>query len=150
MYVFNDNGWFIGQEIFVLFQVYVYSGFCYQVIDIKSILVYQVMKICFCGDYDDLICLCIQFNEVLEECVYFCFFVVDCLEVLLLGCNKGLVLVVLSNYLGFLLVDCMVFGDVMNDWEMFGSVGWGFIMGNVMLQFIVVLLYFLVIGYCGN
>lgn len=113
-------------------------------------LVQYVIKICFCGDYDDLCCLWIQLNEMLGDCVFFCFLVMDCLEVLLVGCNKGVVLVVFSQYLGFILQECMVFGDVMNDCEMLGSVGWGFIMGNVMLQLKVELLYLLVIGDCWN
>ncbi|VEA36202.1 HMP-PP phosphatase [Salmonella enterica subsp. enterica] len=36
MHVFNDNGWFTGQEIPALLQAHVYSGFRYQVIDIKK------------------------------------------------------------------------------------------------------------------
>lgn len=95
MYIFNDDGWFIGKEIFVLLQVFVYSGFCYQIIDVKKMLFGSVIKICFCGDYDDFICLQIQLYEVLGECVYLCFFVMDCFEVLLVGCNKGVVLMVL-------------------------------------------------------
>ncbi|EHP7389812.1 HAD-IIB family hydrolase, partial [Salmonella enterica] len=67
MHVFNDNGWFTGQEIPALLQAHVYSGFRYQVIDIKSIPAHQVTKICFCGDHDDLIRLRIQLNEALEE-----------------------------------------------------------------------------------
>lgn len=47
MHVFNDNGWFTGQEMPALLQAHVYSGFRYQVIDIKSIPAHQVTKICF-------------------------------------------------------------------------------------------------------
>ena len=50
------------------------------------------------------------------------------------GCNKGAALAVLSQHLGFTLQDCMAFGDAMNDREMLGSVGRGFIMGNAMPQ----------------
>ncbi|ECJ5218687.1 HMP-PP phosphatase [Salmonella enterica subsp. enterica] len=82
MHVFNDNGWFTGQEIPALLQAHVYSGFRYQVIDIKSIPAHQVTKICFCGDHDDLIRLRIQLNEALEERAHLCFSAVDCLEVL--------------------------------------------------------------------
>ncbi len=58
----------------------------------------------------------------------------DCLEVLPVGCNKGAALAVLSQHLGFTLQECMAFGDAMNDREMLGSVGRGFIMGNAMPQ----------------
>ncbi|MCQ4010693.1 hypothetical protein FK521_29820, partial [Klebsiella pneumoniae] len=50
------------------------------------------------------------------------------------GCNKGAALAVLSQHLGFTLQECMAFGDAMNDREMLGSVGRGFIMGNAMPQ----------------
>ncbi|EBU8520676.1 HMP-PP phosphatase [Salmonella enterica subsp. enterica serovar Dublin] len=123
MYVFNDNGWFTGQEIPALLQAHVYSGFRYQVIDIKSIPAHQVTKICFCGDHDDLIRLRIQLNEALA---------------------------VLSNHLGLSLADCMAFGDAMNDREMLGSVGRGLIMGNAMPQLIAALPHLSVIGHCGN
>ncbi|MDI8795815.1 HMP-PP phosphatase, partial [Salmonella enterica subsp. enterica serovar Montevideo] len=150
MHVFNDNGWFTGQEIPALLQAHVYSGFRYQVIDIKSIPAHQVTKICFCGDHDDLIRLRIQLNEALEERAHLCFSAVDCLEVLPLGCNKGSALAVLSNHLGLSLADCMAFGDAMNDREMLGSVGRGLIMGNAMPQLIAALPHLSVIGHCGN
>ncbi|ELU3715365.1 SmdB family multidrug efflux ABC transporter permease/ATP-binding protein [Salmonella enterica] len=150
MHVFNDNGWFTGQEIPALLQAHVYSGFRYQVIDIKSIPAHQVTKICFCGDHDDLIRLRIQLNETLEERAHLCFSAVDCLEVLPLGCNKGSALAVLSNHLGLSLADCMAFGDAMNDREMLGSVGRGLIMGNAMPQLIAALPHLSVIGHCGN
>ncbi|ECQ2835098.1 HMP-PP phosphatase [Salmonella enterica] len=153
MHVFNDNGWFTGQEIPALLQAHVYSGFRYQVIDIKSIPAHQVTKICFCGDHDDLIRLRIQLNEALEERAHLCFSAVDCLEVLPLGCNKGSALAVLSNHLGLSLADCMAFGDAMNDremLEMLGSVGRGLIMGNAMPQLIAALPHLSVIGHCGN
>ena len=49
-------------------------------------------------------------------------------------CNKGAALTVLTQHLGLSLRDCMAFGDAMNDREMLGSVGSGFIMGNAMPQ----------------
>ncbi len=46
MHVFNDNGWFTGGDPRAT-RAHVYSGFRYQVIDIKSIPAHQVTKICF-------------------------------------------------------------------------------------------------------
>ncbi len=66
MHVFNDNGWFTGERS-PRYRAHVYSGFRYQVIDIKSIPAHQVTKICFCGDHDDLIRLRIQLNEALKN-----------------------------------------------------------------------------------
>ena len=78
------------------------------------------------------------------------FFPTDCLEVLPVGCNKGAALTVLTQHLGLSLRDCMAFGDAMNDREMLGSVGSGFIMGNAMPQLRAELPHLPVIGHCRN
>ncbi len=36
MHIFNDDGWFTGQEMPSLLQAFVYSGFRYQIIDVKK------------------------------------------------------------------------------------------------------------------
>lgn len=130
MHIFNDDGWFTGKEIPALLQAFVYSGFRYQIIDVKKMPLGSVTKICFCGDHDDLTRLQIQLYEALGERAHLCFSATDCLEVLPVGCNKGAALTVLTQHLGLSLRDCMAFGDAMNDREMLGSVGSGFIMGN--------------------
>lgn len=134
MHIFNDDGWFTGKEIPALLQAFVYSGFRYQIIDVKKMPLGSVTKICFCGDHDDLTRLQIQLYEALGERAHLCFSATDCLEVLPVGCNKGAALTVLTQHLGLSLRDCMAFGDAMNDREMLGSVGSGFIMGNAMPQ----------------
>ena len=107
-------------------------------------------KVCFCGDHDDLTRLKIQLEEVLGARAHLCFSAVDCLEVLPVGCNKGSALEVLSGHLGLSMVECMAFGDAMNDREMLGSVGHGLIMGNAMPQLIAELPHLPVIGHCRN
>lgn len=134
MHIFNDDGWFTGKEIPALLQAFVYSGFRYQIIDVKKMPLGSVTKICFCGDHDDLTRLQIQLYEALGERAHLCFSATDCLEVLPVGCNKGAALTVLTQHLGLSLRDCMAFGDAMNDREMLVSVGSGFIMGNAMPQ----------------
>ena len=121
MHIFNDDGWFTGQEMPSLLQAFVYSGFRYQIIDVKKMPLDRVTKICFCGDHDDLTRLQIQLNEALGDRAHLCFSAINCLEVLPVGCNKGAALAVLADHLGFSLRDCMVFGDAMNDREMLGS-----------------------------
>ncbi|MGU0171193.1 HAD-IIB family hydrolase [Escherichia coli] len=70
----------------------------------------------------------IQLYEALGERAHLSFSATDRLEVLPVGCNKGAALTVLTQHLGLSLRDCMAFGDAMNDREMLGSVGSGFIM----------------------
>ncbi len=110
----------------------------------------RVTKICFCGGHDDLTRLQIQLYEALGERAHLCFSATDCLEVLPVGCNKGAALTVLTQHLGLSLRDCMAFGDAMNDCEMLGSVGSGFIMGNAMPQLRAELPHLPVIGHCRN
>lgn len=54
IHVFNDRGWFTGSDIPELLHAHVYSGFKYQLIDLRRIPAHAVTKICFCGDHDDL------------------------------------------------------------------------------------------------
>ncbi len=150
MHVFNDGGWFTGQARPELLQAHVFSGFHYQLCDLKRMSAQHVTKICFCGDHDDLRRLRIQLNETLGDRAFLCFSAMDCLEVLPVGCNKGAALAVLSQHLGFTLQECMAFGDAMNDREMLGSVGRGFIMGNAMPQLKAELPHLPVIGDCRN
>ena len=150
VHVFNDEGWFTGREIPALLHAHVYSGFKYQLIDLRRIPAHKVTKICFCGDHDDLCRLRIQLNEALGDRAHLTFSAVDCLEVLPVGCNKGSALAVLSDRLGLTMQDCMAFGDAMNDHEMLSSVGRGLIMGNAMPQLIAALPHLPVIGHCRN
>lgn len=150
MHVFNDNGWFTGQDIPAILQAHVYSGFRYQIVDIKRLPADQVTKVCFCGDHDDLSRLKTQLHETLGPRAHQCFSAVDCLEVLPVDCNKGSALTVLSQHLGLTMAECMAFGDAMNDREMLGSVGHGLIMGNAMPQLIAELPHLPVIGHCRN
>lgn len=150
MHVFNDSGWITGKEMPELLQAHVFSGFHYQLRDLRTIPAYEVTKICFCGDHDDLCRLRIQLNDMLGERAHLCFSAVDCLEILPVGCNKGSALGVLSGHLGMTLGDCMAFGDAMNDREMLGLVGRGVIMGNAMAQLKAELPHLPVIGHCQN
>ena len=150
VHVFNDNGWFTGREIPEMLQAHVYSGFRYQLRDLRRIPAHQVTKVCFCGDHDDLCRLRIQLVEALDKRANICFSAVDCLEVLPPESNKGAALTVLSHHIGVGMDECMAFGDAMNDREMLGLVGRGVIMGNAMGQLKAALPHLPVIGNCNT
>ncbi|VFS90042.1 HMP-PP phosphatase [Kluyvera cryocrescens] len=97
VHVFNDNGWFTGREIPEMLQAHVYSGFRYQLRDLRRIPAHQVTKVCFCGDHDDLCRLRIQLVEALGKRANICFSAIDCLEVLPPESNKGAALTVLGR-----------------------------------------------------
>lgn len=150
MHVFNDGGWFTGKEVPQMLKAHAYSGFRYQLRDLRRIPASQVTKVCFCGDHDDLCRLRIQLVEALDKRAHICFSAVDCLEVLPLGSNKGSALAMLGEHIGVSMNDCMAFGDAMNDREMLGLVGRGVIMGNAMGQLKAALPHLPVIGNCSN
>ena len=133
-----------------MLKAHVYSGFRYQLRDLRMMPAHQVTKICFCGDHDDLCRLRIQLVEAFDKRADICFSAVDCLEVLPLGSNKGAALSVLSRHLGVGMDECMAFGDAMNDREMLGLVGRGVIMGNAMGQLKAALPHLPIIGNCKN
>lgn len=149
-HVFNDDGWMTDRDMPELLVAHRYSGFRYQLVDLRRIPAHRVTKICFCGDHDDLCRLRVQLNEALGNEAHLCFSATDCLEVLPPGCNKGAALTVLSEHLGYTLAECMAFGDAMNDREMLSLVGHGLIMGNAMPQLIADLPHLPVIGHCSR
>ncbi len=149
VHVFNDSGWLTDRVFPEMLEAHMQSGFTYQLADLKRLSAYDVTKICFVGDHDDLCRLHIQLNEALGERAHLCFSAEYC-RVLPLGCNKGAALAVLSSSLGYTLQDCMAFGDAMNDREMLESVGYGMIMGNAMPQLRAALPHLPVIGHCRD
>lgn len=150
IHAFNDSGWLTNKPIPEEMNAHLYSGFTYQLVDLKRLPAHDVTKICFVGEHDDLCRLRIQLNEVLDGRATLCFSAFYCLEVLPLGCNKGAALTMLSSLLDVKMQDCMAFGDAMNDAEMLASVGRGLIMGNAMPQLRAALPNLPVIGHCRN
>lgn len=150
IHVFNDDGWMTDKPVPEALDEHIYSGFTYQLVDLKRLPAHDVTKVCFVGEHDDLCRLRIQLNEASGGRANLCFSASYCLEVLPLGCNKGSALAMLSSRLGVPMQDCMAFGDAMNDREMLASVGRGMIMGNAMPQLRAVLPHLPVIGHCRD
>jgi HMP-PP phosphatase len=148
--VFNDDGWMTDKPVPEALDEHIYSGFTYQLVDLKRLPAHDVTKVCFVGEHDDLCRLRIQLNEASGGRANLCFSASYCLEVLPLGCNKGSALAMLSSRLGVPMQDCMAFGDAMNDREMLASVGRGMIMGNAMPQLRAALPHLPVIGHCRD
>ncbi|EOV8960145.1 HMP-PP phosphatase [Cronobacter turicensis] len=150
LHVFNDSGWLTDTDDLALLEAHAWSGFRYQLTDLKRLPAHQVTKICFVADHDALCKLRVQLCEALGSQAHICFSALDCLEVLPPGCNKGAALQALSLHLGITMADCMAFGDAMNDREMLSLAGKGLIMGNAMPQLIAELPHLPVIGHCSK
>ncbi|MTD27097.1 HMP-PP phosphatase [Erwinia sorbitola] len=150
LHVFNDNGWFTDDDCPEILKAHQLSGFTYQLTDLRTLPAHQVTKVCFIADYKELCALKIQLREVLGERAHICFSAQDCLEVLPLDCNKGAALAQLAARLDVPMAECMAFGDAMNDLEMLGRVGHGFIMRNAMHELKAKLPHLPVIGDCST
>ena len=150
LHVFNDSGWFTHDELPEILQAHQLSDFRYQVIDLRTLPEHQVTKVCFIADYQELCALKIQLREALGNSAHLCFSAQDCLEVLPLDCNKGAALAHLTARLGVSMAECMAFGDAMNDLEMLGRVGHGFVMRNAMHELKSQLPHLPVIGDCAT
>ncbi|XNM77667.1 HMP-PP phosphatase [Escherichia coli] len=148
MHIFNDDGWFTGKEIPALLQAFVYSGFRYQIIDVKKMPLGSVTKICFCGDHDDLTRLQIQLYEALGERAHLCFSATDCLEVLPVGCNEGEYIDGADPTFRFIVARLHGLGDAIDDREMLGGAGVADFIGNAMPQLRAELPHLPVIGRC--
>ncbi|MBD8166722.1 HMP-PP phosphatase [Erwinia persicina] len=150
LHVFNDNGWFTQHDVPEILQAHQLSNFRYQLTDLRTLPEHQVTKACFIADYETLCALKIQLHEALGDSAHLCFSAQDCLEVLPLDCNKGAALAQLTDRLGIHMAECMAFGDAMNDLEMLGGVGQGFVMRNAMRELKAKLPHLPVIGDCAT
>lgn len=150
LHVFNDSGWFTDHHLPGILQAHQFSDFRYQLTDLRTIPAHQITKVCFIADYQELCALMLQLREVLGDRAHLCFSAPDCLEVLPLDCNKGAALAQLAARLDVSLAECMAFGDAMNDLEMLGRVGHGFVMRNAMHELKTQLPHLPIIGDCAT
>ncbi len=150
VHMFNDSGWLTDKDIPALLQAHSWSGFRYQLTDLKRLPAHEVTKICFVADRDTLCSLRVALSQTLGAQAHLCFSATDCLEVLPPDCNKGAALQALAHHLGITMADCMAFGDAMNDREMLSLAGKGLIMGNAMPELIAALPHLPVIGHCNR
>lgn len=148
LHIFNDKGWFTQHDDPALLNAHAFSGFNYQLTDLRRLPAWGVAKICFCGEHADLRQLRVQLNEVLDDSAHACFSAPGCLEILPADCHKGAALAALCDHLSLSLDECMAFGDAMNDREMLSGVGHGLIMGNAMPELRASLPHLPVIGHC--
>ena len=150
LHVFNDDGWFAQVDEPWILSAHQLSGFGYQLADLQQLAEQRVTKICFIGEHQDLCQLQTQLQDVLQDRAHLCFSALSCLEVMPVGSNKGAALTKLSAELNIAMADCMAFGDAMNDLEMLGQVGHGFVMRNAMPQLKAELSHLPVIGDCAT
>lgn len=150
MHLFREKDWLTNQEDPEVLVSHQFSGFKYEIVSFSSLPMDGISKICFHGEYNDLLELEIQLKALLENRADLCFSSSTFLEVLPLGCNKGSALSALCEMLAIPLSRCMAFGDAMNDKEMLELVGKGCVMGNALERLKQALPHLEVIGTCSE
>ncbi|ANI28321.1 thiamin pyrimidine pyrophosphate hydrolase [Yersinia entomophaga] len=148
MHIFRDEGWFTNRDDPAQLTAHKLSGFKYQLTEFNQLPLAGTHKICFCAPHEELLPLKDRLAARMGQEVDLCFSARDCLEVLPRHCNKGAALASLTELLGVEMVDCMAFGDAMNDKEMLDQVGRGMVMGNALPQLKSALPQLQVIGHC--
>ncbi|MFI8418667.1 HMP-PP phosphatase [Serratia sp. NPDC078593] len=148
LHVFRNEGWLTEFAVPEMLQAHHLSGFHFQLTELRSLPSIGNSKVCFVGAHEALVALQLRLSDHFSGRVDLCFSAEDCLDVLPLGCNKGVALDRLCHHLGLSLADCMAFGDAMNDKEMLASVGHGVVMGNALPQLKALLPQLPVIGHC--
>lgn len=144
--LFINDGWLIDCEVLYLFEFYQDLGFWYEVIDMVVYDGVDIVKVLYIGELVDLVVvveqMCVQFGDML----YVMYLLFDCFEVMIVNVLKGCVLCMVFVWFGVDIGYCIVFGDNMNDIDLFEMVGYVFMMNNVNFDLIVWLLYVLWIG----
>ena len=150
LHSFRDDGWFTHHDCPELLLAHQFSGFRYQLTDLKNISSVGNSKVCFCAPHDELLNLLPRLQEYFGASLDCCFSAHDCLDVMPAGSNKGSALALLTQRLGIPLSYCMAFGDAMNDREMLQSVGRGLVMGNALPLLKQHVAHLEVIGHCKD
>lgn len=128
---YQGDKWFINIDLESLRKFHKDSGFTYQVVDFKNHHGKQTEKVFFIGkELADLLPIEQKIREQYSDQVYMVYSTPQCLEVMNKGVSKANALEELTERRGYMLKDCLVFGDGMNDFEMLKQAGKGCVMGN--------------------
>lgn len=150
LHVFRDDGWFTALDDPDLLIPHQFSGFRYQLQDLRLLPDSGNSKVCFCAPHEVLLSLVPQLEAHFGPRIDLCFSAMDCLDVQPAGSNKGSALAMLTAGLGISMSECMAFGDAMNDKEMLEGVGMGLIMGNALPVLKAQSPHLQIIGHCRN
>ena len=129
--VYQENNWFIEEELPELLEFSARSRFRYQVCDFDGILPTQVQKIFFVSrKHDHLKPLFDELEEKYGDRLSLTYSMPHCFEIMGRGISKASALEEVLKLKGYEFKDAIAFGDGMNDVEMLGAVGRGVLMGN--------------------
>lgn len=129
--VYQENSWFIEEELPELLEFSAHSRFKYQVCDFDAVPSSQVQKIFFVSrEHDYLKPLSDDLAEKYGDRLSLTYSMPHCFEIMGQGISKASALEEVLKLKGCEFRDAIAFGDGMNDVEMLSAVGRGVLMGN--------------------
>jgi hypothetical protein len=146
--VYRTDDWLVARPEPYLLSFHQDSGFCYRVVDLRTIDGSNVLKVFFYGEPARLRAIEQQVRERFGEIITTTFSLPVTLEIMAHGVSKGAALARVAQRLGIALGAVLAFGDGMNDLEMLALAGTGIIMENADPRLAAALPALLVIG--GN
>lgn len=128
---YQNDGWFISQDIPQLTKYHKDSGFTYQVVDFQQHHGRETEKVFFIGRTpSDLVPIENYLRQHFSNDAHITYSTPQCLEVMNKNVSKASALKQVLANREYGLNSCIAFGDGMNDIEMLSEVGKGCIMGN--------------------
>lgn len=128
--LYRESGWHIDAEAPHLLSLHASTGFGYEVVPPAQMDTNSVGKVLYLGDPNALKQLEAQAQEAHGDNLHITYSTIDSLEIMAGGVNKGVALSSLLERLGLTPVDCLAFGDNLNDTEMLDLAGEAQVMAN--------------------
>lgn len=128
--LYSDDHWLIDSPMPELLELHAHTGFGYRVTDFDALNGEGIGKVLYIGEPELLSQLegDVRFRH--GERLHVTYSMVDSLEVMAEGVNKGTALQHLLDVLELTPQECLAFGDNLNDTEMLNLAGHAFVMAN--------------------
>lgn len=151
IHIYRNDDWLLNQEDPALRDFH--ETFSYQLFDVENPPLDGLAKIFVTRedqDHDKLVEWETIFNEHFGHLANIAFSTPWCLEVMDANVSKGHALEAVAKDKGYVLTDCIAFGDGMNDVEMLAMAGKGLVMGTAHAKVKIALPDNDVIGDCDD
>ncbi|MDO6708518.1 Cof-type HAD-IIB family hydrolase [Photobacterium sp. 1_MG-2023] len=151
IHLYRNDDWLLNVEDPYLRDFH--ESFTYQLFDVDNPPLEGVAKVFFTRDdkdHDKLVVLEDKFRAAFGDQANIAFSTPWCLEVMDAGVSKGHALAAVAQAKGYVLKDCIAFGDGMNDVEMLTMAGKGLVMGTAHHKVMAALPDHDVIGSCAD
>lgn len=128
--LYRESGWYIDADAPHLLSLHASTGFRYEVVPQAAMDADGVGKVLYIGDPAALAQLECQAQEAHGHSLHITYSTIDSLEIMAGGVNKGVALTALLEKLKLTPVECLAFGDNLNDTEMLNLAGEAQVMNN--------------------